>query len=122
MLLLKLNPKSHTTVNWKAQCRTSVPNTISVFLSQRRRWSLGSATHGGWMIFMPNIPIWERFSSFVFVLTYLINPFLMYSAAVWIYVLASGHGDTTYWIFTGIVQIVTVYKLMIPIWCPLSCW
>jgi hypothetical protein len=71
---------------------------------------------------MPNIPIWERFSSFIFVLTYLINPFLIFSAAVWIYVMVNGHGDTTYYIFTGIVQIVTVYKLSIAIWCPLSCW
>jgi chitin synthase len=58
MLLLKHYPKDHTTVNWYAQARTAVPNTINVFLSQRRRWSLGSATHGSWMTFMPNIPLW----------------------------------------------------------------
>lgn len=46
----------------------------------------------------------------------------MYSAAVWIYVMISGHGDATYYIFTGIVQMVIVYKLLIPTWCPLSCW
>lgn len=121
MLLLKLNKKAHTTVNWNAQARTSVPIKLSVFLSQRRRWSLGSATHGSWMIIMANIPMWERFSSLIFVLTYLINPFLMYSAVTWIMTMVSGRGDSTYYLFTGIVQIVTVYKLLIPVWCPLSC-
>lgn len=58
MLLLKMCEKSHTTVNWNAQARTAVPTDLSVFLSQRRRWSLGSATHGSWLIFMPNIPLW----------------------------------------------------------------
>ena len=121
MLLLKHYPHHHTTVNWYAQAKTAVPNNIPVFLSQRRRWSLGSATHGLWMTFMPNIPIWERFSSAVFVLTYLINPFLLFSAVIWLYVLINGHANTTFYILTGIVQIITIYKLLIALWCPLTC-
>jgi chitin synthase len=94
---------------------------MSVFLSQRRRWSLGSATHGMWMVFMPNIPIWERFSSFVFVLTYLITPFFMYSLTTWIAVIAKGNYTDLFWILTGIVQIVTLYKLLVPLWLPMTC-
>ena len=55
-------------------------------------------------------------------LTYLINPFLMFSAVIWLYVLINGNGNTTFYILTGIVQITTLYKLLIGLWCPLDCW
>jgi chitin synthase len=72
------------------------------------------------MIWMNNIPIWERFSSFVFVLTYLMCPFLLYSLAIWIRIIIIGTNDMTFWILTGVVQVITIYKLLVPVWIGMS--
>jgi hypothetical protein len=44
----------------------------------------------------------------------------MYSLITWISVIARGNYNDLFWILTGIVQIVTVYKLLIPLWVPMS--
>ncbi len=67
---------------YDAIVRTSVPLTISHFYSQRKRWNLGTITHNYWMTFkIPNIPLWERISSFFIIMQFLILPTLMYSYA-----------------------------------------
>lgn len=120
MLLLKLYGDCHTTCTWDAQAITSVPITPSVFLSQRKRWSLGSATHGFWMIFMENIPLFERLSSLVFVLTYILTPFFMYSLVTWLNTIVRGNADKLFWIMTGLVQIISLYKLSIGVWLKMT--
>lgn len=120
MLLLKLYGDCHTTCVWDAQAITSVPVTPSVFLSQRKRWSLGSATHGFWLIFMDNIPFFERLSSLVFVLTYMLTPFFLFSLSTWLSTIIRGNGDALFWIMTALVQLVTLYKLTIVMWIKLT--
>ena len=120
MLLLKLYGDCHTTCTWASQALTSVPITPSVFLSQRKRWSLGSATHGLWMVFMSNIPVFERLSSLIFVTTYVITPFFLYSLVTWLSTILRGSADTMFWVMTGLVQIITLYKLSIGIWIELT--
>lgn len=44
----------------------------------------------------------------------------MYSLVTWISVIARGNYNDLFWILTGIVQIVTVYKLLIPLWIPMT--
>ena len=48
-----------TSMTYDAIVKTSVPVTISHFLSQRKRWNLGTVTHNIWMTFIvSNIPFW----------------------------------------------------------------
>lgn len=64
---------------YDAIVRTSVPVTIKHFLSQRKRWNLGTVTHNIYMAFgTPNIPLWERISALTIVLQFLLMPLLMF--------------------------------------------
>ena len=120
MLLLNRYPNSHTTMEMKAQAITSVPTDLKVFLSQRKRWSLGSSTHGFSMAMMENMPFWERTSSFINVFTYLFSPFLGYSMAGWVRTVIMGSSSQFFWIVTAIVHVTTYYKLLAPSFFPFS--
>jgi chitin synthase len=52
----------------------------------------------------------------------LLNPFLLFSAVIWLYALINDNANDTFYILTGIVQALTLYKVLIAMWCPLTCW
>jgi len=74
------------------------------------------------MVCMPNIPFWERVSSMIFVFTYLINPFLLFSLVLWIVTVSRVHGNESYYILTLFVVAVVLYKLSVPVWCRMNLW
>jgi chitin synthase len=74
--LLSMYPYVKTTQNLKAIAYTTVPTTWQVFLSQRRRWSLGANSNDMLLITLPGILFVERISSFVNVCTYSCSPFI----------------------------------------------
>ena len=74
--LLSLYPHVKSKQNLKAISYTNVPTNISVFLSQRRRWSLGANSNDMLLIYLPNIILVERISAFVNVMTYSLIPFI----------------------------------------------
>lgn len=82
--MLSLYPYVKTTQNVKAIAYTKVPKSISVFMSQRRRWCLGSTTNDMLLVYLPGINFFERISSFVNVMTFSISPFIFISTIVFI--------------------------------------
>jgi chitin synthase len=74
--MLSLYPYVKTTQNLKAISYTIVPTSVSVFLSQRRRWNLGANSNDVLLVYLPGINIFERISAFISVLTFIIAPFI----------------------------------------------
>jgi chitin synthase len=87
-LMLMEHPKAQTRQALRARAYTDVPHSIRVFLSQRRRWTLG-ATSNDLMLFtrahLWHFNWWERIVAFSNVLTWLLNPFVIASLGCMIY-------------------------------------
>ncbi|OAA53718.1 chitin synthase [Cordyceps fumosorosea ARSEF 2679] len=76
-IIFSLFPKKQTAQALRAKAFTIVPQTWGVFLSQRKRWALGSISNEFVMIFRPGIILIERLQSVVAVLTWAITPFIV---------------------------------------------
>ena len=83
-LMLSASPKSRTRQALKARAYTDVPRSWSVFLSQRRRWTLGATSNDFFLIFAPGINWFERILATGNVVTWLLNPFVLASVASFI--------------------------------------
>ncbi|KAI5860560.1 glycosyltransferase family 2 protein [Durotheca rogersii] len=76
-LMLMKFPHARTRQALKAYAYTNVPHSLSVFLSQRRRWTLG-ATGNDLMLFFKSplrFNLWERIVALCNVLTWCLNLF-----------------------------------------------
>jgi chitin synthase len=82
--LLSLYPYVKTVQNLKAIAYTTVPNNWWVFLSQRRRWSLGANTNDMLLLYLPGILFVERISAFINVATYSFTPFIFIATILFI--------------------------------------
>lgn len=80
-IIFSLFPKKRTAQALRAKAFTIVPQTWKVFLSQRKRWALGSISNEFVMIFRPGIILVERLQSIVAVLTWAITPFIIAALA-----------------------------------------
>jgi chitin synthase len=76
-LMLSTFPKSQTRQALRARAYTDVPISWSVFLSQRRRWTLGATANDLFLIFAPGINIFERVLACANVLTWVLNIFIL---------------------------------------------
>jgi chitin synthase len=76
-VIFSVFPAKHTAQALHAKAYTVVPQTWSVFLSQRKRWSLGSIANELSMAFKPGIIIIERIQSIITVITWTIMPFII---------------------------------------------
>jgi chitin synthase len=74
--MLSLYPAVKTTQTLTAISYTVVPTSVSVFLSQRRRWNLGANTNDMLLIVLPGINIFERILAGVNVFTFTCTPFV----------------------------------------------
>lgn len=87
-LMLMESPKAQTRQALRARAYTDVPHSLKVFLSQRRRWTLG-ATSNDLMLFTRapwrTFNLWERIIAFSNVLTWVLNPFVIASLGCMIY-------------------------------------
>ncbi len=75
-IMHSLYPHVKTVQNLNAICYTNVPKSIRVFLSQRRRWTLGAVSNDLLLLFSPNINILERIASFINIKTLSLIPFI----------------------------------------------
>jgi len=82
--MLSLYPHIKTTQTVKAIAYTKVPDSISVFISQRRRWCLGANSNDMLLVYLPGINFLERISSFVNVVTFSIAPFVFIATIMFI--------------------------------------
>ncbi|KAL9485346.1 hypothetical protein ACSS6W_004135 [Trichoderma asperelloides] len=76
-IIFSLFPKKQTAQALRAKAFTIVPQNWKVFLSQRKRWALGSISNEFVMIFRPGIIIMERIQSIIAVMTWAITPFII---------------------------------------------
>ena len=70
-------PKSQTRQALQARAFTTAPQSWSVYLSQRKRWALGSKSNELVMIFRPGILWIERLCSLITIITWWIGPFVV---------------------------------------------
>lgn len=106
-IIFSLFPKKQTAQALRAKAFTIVPQTWKVFLSQRKRWALGSISNEFVMIFRPGIILVERLQSIVAVLTWAITPFII-AAFVELIMLFIKHGYRVMHdpVFLGLVAIL----------------
>jgi len=82
--LLSLYPQAKTVQNLRAIAYTIVPTNWWVFLSQRRRWSLGANANDMLLVYLPDIVLVERISAFINVFTYSLSPFIFIATILFI--------------------------------------
>lgn len=70
-------PASQTRQALRARAFTTAPQSWSVYLSQRKRWALGSKSNELVMIFRPGILLVERICSLITIITWWIGPFVV---------------------------------------------
>ncbi|KAL7904702.1 glycosyltransferase family 2 protein [Trichoderma velutinum] len=80
-IIFSLFPKKQTAQALRAKAFTIVPTNYKVFLSQRKRWALGSISNEFVMLFRPGIIFAERAQSFIAVVTWAITPFIVAAVA-----------------------------------------
>lgn len=82
--MLSARPKAQTRQALRARAFTDVPNSWSVFLSQRRRWTLGATSNDLLLFTAPGVQWFERILAIVNVVTWVLNPFIIASLASFI--------------------------------------
>lgn len=83
--MLSARPQAQTRQALHAKAFTDVPFSWSVFLSQRRRWTLGATSNDLMLAFAPGVQWFERILAIVNVITWLLNPFIIASLVSFIY-------------------------------------
>jgi chitin synthase len=112
--MLSIYPHVKTTQTLKAVAYTVVPMSVSVFLSQRRRWNLGANTNDLLLTYLPGIHLFERILAFVNVLTFAISPFI-YVATIY-FIKAIVTGPTMLMLYLSIILFFPLfYTLLIPL-------
>ena len=94
--MLSARSKVKTRQALKARAYTDVPDSWSVFLSQRRRWTLGATSNDLMLIYSPGVQWFERILAAANVITWCLNPFIIASVASMIYACLSELKPTSY--------------------------
>jgi chitin synthase len=119
-LMLSMFPNVKTKQTLKAIAYTVVPTSIKVFMSQRRRWSLGANTNDMLLIYLPGINIFERISALVNIITYSFSPFIFVATVFFIKSIII-HPSYLMLLLSIPILIVAGYSILIPIFIkPLS--
>ncbi|KAI0097103.1 glycosyltransferase family 2 protein [Daldinia grandis] len=116
-LMLMKFPQARTRQALRAYAFTDVPHSLSVFLSQRRRWTLG-ATGNDLMLLMESnfkFNLWERLVALSNVLTWMLNFFVIASLACMVFAFI----HQPFWlimIFASIMIIPLCYYIGLTVW------
>ncbi|OAA71792.1 chitin synthase [Akanthomyces lecanii RCEF 1005] len=121
-IIFSLFPKKQTAQALRAKAYTIVPQGWRVFLSQRKRWALGSISNEFVMIFRPSIILVERLQSVVAVLTWAITPFITAALAEMVMLFVK-HGKEVIQnpVFLALLSLLWVrylYSFCIGFWLP----
>ena len=118
--MLSMYPHVKSTQALTAVAYTSVPTTLEVFLSQRRRWTLGAITNDMLLVHMPDINIFERVAAFVNVMTYCFTPFIFIATLMFIKAIIQEPSMLMLYL-SIIIFIPFLYAFLIPVFIrPLS--
>ncbi|KAL5605337.1 hypothetical protein FOVSG1_005484 [Fusarium oxysporum f. sp. vasinfectum] len=117
--LLTTFPEAQTRQALRARAYTDVPHSWSVFLSQRRRWTLGATSNDLLLTTARHCQWWERILAFSNVLTWCLNVFVI--ASIGCMIVAFMHQP--WWIilaFAGITIVPLIYYVTMAVWLPQS--
>jgi chitin synthase len=110
-LMLSMYPYVKTIQNTQAIAYTNVPESIPVFLSQRRRWTLGALSNDMLLTYLPGINLFERFAAGVNLLVFCFNIFIVVSTGFFIHAIVTARNMLM--LYLSIPMIVPfVYCLM----------
>ncbi|KAJ5893741.1 chitin synthase-domain-containing protein [Penicillium taxi] len=113
--MLSARPKVQTRQALKAMAVTDVPHSWSVFLSQRRRWTLGATSNDLLLITAPGVQWFERILATVNVFTWFLNLFIFASLASFI-TAAMSVPPAILMAFVSVMLIPVTYYFCIPLW------
>lgn len=117
--LLTTFPEAQTRQALRARAYTDVPHSSSVFLSQRRRWTLGATSNDLLLFTARYCQWWGRILAFSNILTWYLNVFVI--ASIGCMIVAFMHQP--WWIimaFAGIMIVPLIYCVIMAIWLPES--
>ncbi|KAK4083754.1 CAZyme family GT2 [Trichoderma aggressivum f. europaeum] len=121
-IIFSLFPKKQTAQALRAKAYTIVPTNAKVFLSQRKRWALGSISNEFVMLFRPGIIVLERLQSFIAVMTWAITPFILTAVAELIRLLITQGGrlfhNPAFVVLLSILASRYVYSFCVGFWLP----
>lgn len=113
-LMLSEFPYIETRQSLRAVAYTKVPMDKTVFLSQRRRWSLGSLTNDMLLVVLPKIKLYERLSALTNIITYSTSPFIFIATVMFIRSIIKNSSLLMLYL-SIIIMIPITYGLLIPI-------
>ena len=118
--MMSMYPYVESTQTLKAIAYTSVPTSVKVFLSQRRRWNLGAITNDMLLVHMPDINPFERIAAGINVTTFCILPFIFIATAAFIKAIITN--PTMLMLYLSIIIFIPfLYSFLIPVFIrPLS--
>ncbi|CAK3806006.1 Hypothetical predicted protein [Lecanosticta acicola] len=114
-LLLAHRPNSQTRMVMNAKAYTAVPQSWSVYLSQRRRWTLGATMNDVFNVTAPGVVWFERLLAGVNVVTWFVNPFILAALGGFIHACII----SPLWMsmmFVSIMMIPITWYLVVPLW------
>ncbi|KOS21677.1 Chitin synthase 6 [Escovopsis weberi] len=121
-IIFSLFPTKQTAQALNAKAFTIVPQNWKVFLSQRKRWALGSISNEFVMIFRPGIIAIERLQSMVAVVTWAITPFIIAAfVELWLIIAKRGKELFDDPVFLGLIAVLWfryLYSFSIGFWLP----
>jgi len=121
-------PYIKTKQSLSAFAYTAVPDSLTVYLSQRRRWSLGSNSNQVKLVTSSKIHWYERLSSFFSILSWLLTLFINFALINLVILFTklnyfNFQSDLIWATFISVIVIVTVpnvYLLTCPLWMKMS--
>ncbi|CAG8975252.1 hypothetical protein HYALB_00007952 [Hymenoscyphus albidus] len=118
-LMLSTFPKARTRQAINARAYTDVPHSWSVFLSQRRRWTLGATCNDLFLVFAPGVILFERILAIANVITWVLNLFIIACIASFIKACTFVHYSLIL-AFVSVMLLPLIYYVLIVAWQPRS--
>jgi chitin synthase len=115
--MLTTFPHAQTRQALRARAFTDVPHSWSVFLSQRRRWTLGATSNDLLLFTARHCQWWERIVAFSNVLVWALSVFVVASIGCMIVAFMT----QPWWIimaFAGVMIVPILYYIIMALWLP----
>jgi chitin synthase len=110
-LLLYYNHLKRTDLSLEAIGYTAVPNTLSVFFSQRRRWFLSAQANNVLDTLSPKLPLMIRIMAAVQIWASSITPFVFVAVLFAVLRMVQSDSNKYYILFLGTSSLVWIFKL-----------
>lgn len=116
-LMLHMYPYVKTRQSLSAKAYTTVPDTLEIFRSQRRRWSLGATSNDILLCYKSGINFYERIGAIFNVFTYSLSLFI-FAATIMFYYSIIAHPNIMMLYLSSIIFIPILYEICILLWFP----